>query len=193
MFVYRQIFKQFLTNRVLKDPKQRRFFKSNDLHELFSLGDDNPLTSTETGAIFAGTSSNISLKSRCTKNVDVLDNCKQIKDVKQENKKNKTEKVAWMKDLAKTLSKNLSKLTNPFLPSTTQDTVYNSNPEKSPKSFVSNIIALSDSVQILPTSNNVLTKESVIALSQELTTVKAFHELDAVKKHKKQRKFENAG
>ena len=33
---HRQIFKQFLTNRVLKDPKQRRFFKVNDIHELFS-------------------------------------------------------------------------------------------------------------------------------------------------------------
>ena len=38
---YRQIFKQFLTNRVLKDPKQRRFFKSNDLYELFTLGADD--------------------------------------------------------------------------------------------------------------------------------------------------------
>ncbi|KAI3653999.1 hypothetical protein MP228_000718 [Amoeboaphelidium protococcarum] len=34
---HRQIFKQFLTNKILKDPKQRRFFKSNDLHDLFSL------------------------------------------------------------------------------------------------------------------------------------------------------------
>ncbi len=25
-----------LTNRILKDPSQRRFFKDNDLHELFS-------------------------------------------------------------------------------------------------------------------------------------------------------------
>uniref|UniRef100_A0A1I7X9A6 Sodium/hydrogen exchanger n=1 Tax=Heterorhabditis bacteriophora TaxID=37862 RepID=A0A1I7X9A6_HETBA len=29
--------KQFLANRILKDPKQRRFFKTNDLHELFTL------------------------------------------------------------------------------------------------------------------------------------------------------------
>ncbi|CAB4056997.1 ERCC6 [Lepeophtheirus salmonis] len=34
---HRQIFKQFLVNRVLKDPKQKRFFKSNDLYELFTL------------------------------------------------------------------------------------------------------------------------------------------------------------
>ena len=37
--VHRQIFKQFLANRVLKDPKQRRFFKSNDLHDLFTLSE----------------------------------------------------------------------------------------------------------------------------------------------------------
>ncbi|VDL90005.1 unnamed protein product [Schistocephalus solidus] len=36
----RQIFKQFLTNRVLNNPKQQRFFKTNDLQELFSLADD---------------------------------------------------------------------------------------------------------------------------------------------------------
>jgi len=61
---YRQIFKQFLTNRVLKDPKQRRFFKSNDLFELFTLGDDNPNSGTETSAIFAGTNSDVKLRHR---------------------------------------------------------------------------------------------------------------------------------
>ncbi len=58
----RQIFKQFLTNRVLKDPKQRRFFKSNDLFELFTLGDDDRKRSTETSAIFAGTGSDVKIK-----------------------------------------------------------------------------------------------------------------------------------
>lgn len=50
----RQIFKQFLTNRVLKDPKQRRFFKSNDIYELFTLADPDGAHGTETSAIFAG-------------------------------------------------------------------------------------------------------------------------------------------
>jgi len=55
---HRQIYKQFLVNRVLKDPKQRRFFKSNDLYELFTLNEtDND--KTETSAIFAGTGSNV--------------------------------------------------------------------------------------------------------------------------------------
>ena len=55
----RQIFKQFLTNRVLKDPRQRRFFKANDLYELFTLGSGDKDSSTETSAIFAGTGSEV--------------------------------------------------------------------------------------------------------------------------------------
>lgn len=50
----RQIFKQFLTNRILKDPKQRRFFKSNDLYELFTLSAPDGAQGTETSALFAG-------------------------------------------------------------------------------------------------------------------------------------------
>uniref|UniRef100_UPI00398F07D4 DNA excision repair protein ERCC-6 isoform X3 n=1 Tax=Pristiophorus japonicus TaxID=55135 RepID=UPI00398F07D4 len=56
---HRQIFKQFLTNRVLKDPKQRRFFKSNDLSELFTLSSPDGSQGTETSAIFAGTGSDV--------------------------------------------------------------------------------------------------------------------------------------
>lgn len=50
---HRQIFKTFLTNKILKDPKQRRFFKMNDLHDLFSLGDPQE-KGTETGEMFSG-------------------------------------------------------------------------------------------------------------------------------------------
>ncbi|KAK9238414.1 SNF2 family N-terminal domain-containing protein [Lipomyces kononenkoae] len=50
---HRQIFKQFLTNKILKDPKQRRFFKTNDLHDLFTLGDSDA-AGTETGSLFNG-------------------------------------------------------------------------------------------------------------------------------------------
>ncbi|XP_075697952.1 DNA excision repair protein ERCC-6 isoform X2 [Rhinoderma darwinii] len=56
---HRQIFKQFLTNRVLKDPKQRRFFKSNDLYELFTLSSPDANQGTETSAIFAGIGSDV--------------------------------------------------------------------------------------------------------------------------------------
>ena len=50
---HRQIFKTFLTNKILKDPKQRRYFKLNDLHDLFSLGDPDE-RGTETGDMFNG-------------------------------------------------------------------------------------------------------------------------------------------
>lgn len=51
---HRQIFKQFLTNKILRDPKQRRFFKTNDLHDLFTLGSES-FDGTETGDMFSGT------------------------------------------------------------------------------------------------------------------------------------------
>ena len=61
---HRQIFKQFLVNRILKDPKQRRFFKSNDLYELFTLSEATEEDNTETSAIFAGTGANIKVRPR---------------------------------------------------------------------------------------------------------------------------------
>lgn len=50
---HRQIFKQFLTNKVLKDPKQRAAFGLHDLHDLFTLGyyEDG---ATETSELFKG-------------------------------------------------------------------------------------------------------------------------------------------
>lgn len=63
---HRQIFKQFLVNRVLKDPKQKRFFKSNDLYELFTLNEGTS-DKTETSAIFAGTGSDVKIKKRSRK------------------------------------------------------------------------------------------------------------------------------
>jgi DNA excision repair protein ERCC-6 len=65
---HRQIFKQFLTNRILHDPKQRRFFKTNDLQELFRYDDestdDNQHQRTETSILLAGTNSEINLKEK---------------------------------------------------------------------------------------------------------------------------------
>ncbi|EEB08942.1 SNF2 family helicase Rhp26 [Schizosaccharomyces japonicus yFS275] len=51
---HRQIFKQFLTNKILKDPNQRRFFKMNDLHDLFTLDEDKEDEGTATGDMFLG-------------------------------------------------------------------------------------------------------------------------------------------
>ena len=36
----RQIFKQYITNKVLQDPKMQRFFQHRDIHDLFTLGDE---------------------------------------------------------------------------------------------------------------------------------------------------------
>ena len=50
---HRQIFKMFLANKILKDPRQKRFFKSQDLYELFTLApEDASGAGTETGQIF---------------------------------------------------------------------------------------------------------------------------------------------
>ena len=51
---HRQIFKQFLTNKILRDPKQRQTFQMKDLHDLFTLGRADE-TATETGQMFKGT------------------------------------------------------------------------------------------------------------------------------------------
>ncbi|KAH8732318.1 SNF2 family N-terminal domain-containing protein [Phaeosphaeriaceae sp. PMI808] len=51
---HRQIFKQFLTNKVLKDPKQRQTFQMSDLHDLFTLGGETVDGETETGNLFRG-------------------------------------------------------------------------------------------------------------------------------------------
>lgn len=51
---HRQIFKQFLTNKILKDPKQRQTFQMKDLHDLFTLGSESQ-GPTETGELFQGT------------------------------------------------------------------------------------------------------------------------------------------
>ncbi|KAH6647264.1 SNF2 family N-terminal domain-containing protein [Truncatella angustata] len=50
---HRQIFKQFLSNKVLKDPKQRTTFAVHDLYDLFTLGDAND-DQTQTGRLFQG-------------------------------------------------------------------------------------------------------------------------------------------
>ncbi|KAF7540748.1 hypothetical protein G7054_g1137 [Neopestalotiopsis clavispora] len=50
---HRQIFKQFLSNKVLNDPKQRASFELNDLYDLFTLGDATD-DQTKTGRIFQG-------------------------------------------------------------------------------------------------------------------------------------------
>jgi DNA excision repair protein ERCC-6 len=55
---HRQIFKHFLTNKILNDPKQRRFFKMKNLKELFELAPDDA-GPTETGELFSDISAEV--------------------------------------------------------------------------------------------------------------------------------------
>ena len=74
----RQIFKTYLTNKILKDPKQSRFFKSNQLLDLFTYtpGYKN---CTETGSIFSSFDVEITKK-------DVKRKVKKLKTGISENK-----------------------------------------------------------------------------------------------------------
>lgn len=48
----RQIWKQLLSNKILIDPKTQKFFKTSDLHDLFSLQEQTDSTNPETANIF---------------------------------------------------------------------------------------------------------------------------------------------
>ncbi|KAJ3145683.1 hypothetical protein HDU89_006918 [Geranomyces variabilis] len=50
---HRQIYKQFLGDKVLKDPRQKRFFGKGGMAELFVLGGEGDV-GTETGDLFSG-------------------------------------------------------------------------------------------------------------------------------------------
>ncbi|WOL01751.1 hypothetical protein Cni_G10468 [Canna indica] len=56
---HRQIYKHFLTNKILKNPQQRRFFKARDMKDLFILRDDQEGNLTETSNIFSQLEVNI--------------------------------------------------------------------------------------------------------------------------------------
>lgn len=58
---HRQIYKHFLTNKILKNPQQWRFFKAKDMRDLFTLKDDTDVGSTETSNIFGQLSEEINL------------------------------------------------------------------------------------------------------------------------------------
>ncbi|CAI0434482.1 unnamed protein product [Linum tenue] len=58
---HRQIYKHFLTNKILKNPQQRRFFKARDMKDLFILSDDGDSASTETSNIFSQLSGDVNV------------------------------------------------------------------------------------------------------------------------------------
>ena len=56
---HRQLFKQFLANKILKDPNSRQAVPMNDLNDLFTLGSDTGGES-ETGKLFKGSETRFS-------------------------------------------------------------------------------------------------------------------------------------
>lgn len=76
----RQIFKQFLANKVLNDPKQRTTLNLSDMHDLFTLGTDED-GGTETGQLFKGTEVKAKIGPKITpgdRNYDLPDQHAQI-------------------------------------------------------------------------------------------------------------------
>ncbi|KAK3407151.1 hypothetical protein EUGRSUZ_K03253 [Eucalyptus grandis] len=56
---HRQIYKHFLTNKILKNPQQRRIFKARDMKDLFTFNDDGESGTTETSNIFSQLSEDV--------------------------------------------------------------------------------------------------------------------------------------
>lgn len=90
---HRQIYKEFLTSKVLKDPKQRRFFKARDMADLFTFDEvaagggtgADAKASNETVELFAEVEGQIRRG-----DVDIDDN-----DVKDEDGEIECEDDAW--------------------------------------------------------------------------------------------------
>ncbi|KAJ6260591.1 DNA repair and recombination protein RAD26 [Drechslerella dactyloides] len=60
----RQLYKQFLTKKILEDPEQRRVFKMDDMQDLFTLGTVEH--GTETGGLFEGVERTLSAAKQIT-------------------------------------------------------------------------------------------------------------------------------
>lgn len=93
----RQVWKQLLSNKVLIDPKTQKFFKTSDLHDLFSLQEE--VANPETANIFRN--SRVSMQER----------------MKEARKKKKSEpkevlfsedKIQAMKSLAQQIAKSIA-------------------------------------------------------------------------------------
>lgn len=96
----RQVWKQLLSNKILVDPKTQRFFKSSDLHDLFSLHEQTEENQIETANIFKN--SRVSMEKR-------LKDKKKSKSSKNTSKiQFSDEKLKMMKELAAKISKSLN-------------------------------------------------------------------------------------
>ncbi|KAG5895534.1 hypothetical protein JTB14_010678 [Gonioctena quinquepunctata] len=107
----RQVWKQLLSNKILVDPKTNRFFKSSDLHDLFSLQENND-SNPETANIFHNSRVRIQ---------ETLEKKKKEKKMKKSKSSSKDtgvnfteDKIQQMKNLAQQIAKSLSKKPTPY-------------------------------------------------------------------------------
>ncbi|KAJ7550499.1 hypothetical protein O6H91_07G103800 [Diphasiastrum complanatum] len=82
---HRQIYKHFLTNKILRDPQQRRFFKARDMRDLFVLQDDTAADKTETSTLFSEVGGEINLTEQ-VRQEDFEDNANAKPDNKKSHK-----------------------------------------------------------------------------------------------------------
>lgn len=95
----RQVWKQLLSNKILIDPKTKRFFKSSDLTELFSLQehtDKNP----ETANIFRNSKIDVTINKNKTTKIANSESSETITFSE--------DKIQAMKSLAAQIAKNMS-------------------------------------------------------------------------------------
>ncbi|KAJ1660680.1 DNA repair protein rhp26 [Dispira simplex] len=99
---HRQIYKQFLTSKILKDPKQKRFFKSHDLRDLFTLG-DGEVEGTETGNMFQGTETRYQPAERNGENGDGYETPRSTRrrNSLQVSKRSESERIRTSQQVAK--------------------------------------------------------------------------------------------
>lgn len=103
---------------MLKDPKQRRFFKSNDIYELFTLTDLGDGEGTETSAIFAGTGSDVTVPRPVKKQETAKSKVNRFDEMKKDSKSSKedsfentfdSDEIQRMREMARMLSQRMEK------------------------------------------------------------------------------------
>lgn len=92
----RQIFKQFLTNKILVDPNQKNVLTTSTLQGLFNYEEPNGEGDTETASLFKHTK------------VNIIDSTKKIDNEYDLKRK----KIEAMRKMAKAISKKISKVVN---------------------------------------------------------------------------------
>ncbi|MFS7975388.1 putative DNA helicase chromatin remodeling SNF2 family [Helianthus anomalus] len=95
---HRQIYKHFLTNKILKNPQQKRFFKARDMKDLFRLSDDRENGSTETSNLFSQLSEDVNIVASNASNqtlngATIVNNENPATDTSKSSRKKEKEKI----------------------------------------------------------------------------------------------------